>query len=100
MLTIGGIAMSTHNNTEKGLYHVQLMWCEIIKITSSGNVRLETPWLVRRDLIVKVARGYGKLYLHRQHPANLVIVNDFLDTLEVRQIAPIISHEARHTGLL
>ncbi len=98
--TIRAIAVSTGDNAEEVLEQVYLVWSKVIEITATGDVRLKTPRQFRATAIVKVAGRTCKAELHGKHLSYDAVVDDALHTTEIREIAAIVSHKARHARLL
>ena len=71
------------------------MWREVVEISASGNVGLHAPRQVGA-VVVEVARRHGKPDLHIHHLAHGPVRHELEHALEVRQIAAIVCHEARH----
>ena len=76
------------------------MRSKVVEIPSARYVRLQPPWQLSGMLVVKVARGHCEPYLDVDHVADDTVVDNRLHLLEIRKIAPVVSHEARDAGLL
>ena len=75
------------------------MGCKVIEVPSTRNIGLQTPRLLLFCMIIQVAWRTREAQLERHHFSNLSATYYFLHFLEVRQIAPVISHKARNARL-
>ena len=100
MSTIGRITMCTGDNTENILQQINLVWGQIIEITSTRNIRLQPPRQFLFVFIVKVTRRHREPYLNIDYLTDGTVFNDLLHFLEIWKITTVISHKARNTGLL
>ena len=100
MSTISRITMCTSDNTENILQQINLVWSQIIEIASTRNIRLQPPRQFLFVFIVKVTRRHRESELNIDYLTDGTVLNDLLHFLEIWKITTVISHKARHTGLL
>ena len=75
------------------------MGSQIIEVATTGNIWLKAPRQLGCFGIVKFTRRYGKTNLYIDDFTDGTIVYQFLDFLEIGQIATVVGHKAGHTRL-
>ena len=73
---------------------------QIVEITSSSYRRVQSPRLRGTPHCIHLARRRRKPYLHAGHLSDSPVFNQLFHLPEIRQIAPVIGHEARHARFL
>lgn len=95
---VGTETIDVNNGAKKLLEQVQLMRCQIVEITASGNVALHSPREIGA-VVVEIARGYGETNLNVDNLAYGVCIEQFTNLVEIRQTSAVICHKAWDTSL-
>lgn len=91
---IGRISVSLHDRPEELLQEVELMWSQVVEISATGNVRLQSPWKVGL-VVVQFARRSCKTDLCRQYISDSSRFYQLLHFLEIGKESAIVCHKAR-----
>ena len=71
------------------------MRSQIVEIAAAScHFGLQSPGHLLAAVVVELARRHRKSYLHGEHLAYLLVLDDGAHLLEVGQIAPVEGHEA------
>ncbi|PJY73629.1 hypothetical protein CQW34_03186 [Bacteroides fragilis] len=97
--TVAFIATGFEYAAEHLLQKVDLVWCEVIEVSSSGNIGLYTPGQIL-SVIVQIARGLCKTDLYVDYIADRTFVHQFLHFHKVRQVTPVVGYKTRDSRLL
>ena len=91
--------MGPQDRTKHLLQEVYLVRCQVVEVSSAGNVALYAPRQVIA-VVVEVARRHGKAYLGVDDVSYGPLSHQFLHFQEIRQIPPVVCHKTRHPRLL
>ena len=97
---VATIAMGTGNDSEDVLEYIYLVRSKIVEVSATRNIGLKAPWQLLTLTVVEVAGRTGEPQLNGENLSYDSIVDNILNTLEVRQITTIVGYKTRHTGLL
>ena len=100
MRTVGRITMGTGDNSKEILQQVYLMRSQVVEISSTGNIRLQSPRHLLATLGVQITWRHRKTNLYIDDITYSTTFDNLLYFLKIRKITTVIGNKTWHPRLL
>ena len=100
MRTVGRITMGTGDDSKEILQQVYLMRSQVVEISSTGNIRLQSPRHLLATLGVQITWRHRKTNLYIDDITYSTTFDNLLYFLKIRKITTVIGNKTWHPRLL